>query len=193
MLLYTINNSTNLKEISLRYFETNHGQSEGDSAHSTISTAISKAGNVYVPSQLLPIFRLARSQKPYKVHEMLYNDFLDFKSLSKNRNTLNTVVDNSEDKRVSWLEIMEFRVTSEYPDKIFFKTSRLQKDYSSITLKKKRNQKNLNEVIVGQLNQAPVKIPKGKYDDLVSLCSGDTPVIRNQEYKHFYLTLEHDA
>lgn len=39
MLLFFVRNSKNVNEVSLRFFETNHGQNEGDSAHSAISTA----------------------------------------------------------------------------------------------------------------------------------------------------------
>lgn len=191
MMLYTINNSTNLREISLRYFESYHGQSEGDSAHSTISSALSRAGNVYVPSQLIPIFRLARSKKPHTVHEMLYEDFLDFKSLAKERNIRNTKLNDTED-HVSWLKLMKIRVERQQPNKIFFKTSHLQNKYSSITIEKKRKQRPLSNVTVNRLNTNPLPIAKAKFDDLVSLCSGDIPVVRNEEHKHFYLSLPHD-
>ena len=65
MLLYTVLHSKNLNEISLKFFETSHGQNEGDSVHSSISHAIKHAGNIFVPSQLCPIFKLARRQHPY--------------------------------------------------------------------------------------------------------------------------------
>lgn len=60
MMLYAVRKLENLETISLRFFEANHGQSEGDSVHSAISYAVSKAGDIFVPSQLYPIFRLAR-------------------------------------------------------------------------------------------------------------------------------------
>lgn len=60
MLVYFVTNSTNIKEVSLRFFEPFHGQNEGDSAHSAISTAMSLAGDILTPAQLLPIFRLAK-------------------------------------------------------------------------------------------------------------------------------------
>ena len=81
MMLYTVN-STNL-EISLRFFETNHGQSEGDSAHSAISHALNNAGDLFVPLQISPVVFLARPKQPYIVNRMQCDDCLDFKTLSK--------------------------------------------------------------------------------------------------------------
>lgn len=87
MLLYTVLHSTNLEEISLKFFETSHGQNEGDSVHSSISYAIKHAGNIFIPSQLHPIFKLARKQHPYKVCPLQYNDFLDFNTGQRAKNS----------------------------------------------------------------------------------------------------------
>ena len=83
MMLYTVINSTNLEEISQRFFGTNHGQSEGDSAHSAIGHALNNSGDLFFPSQISPVVSLARPKKPYIVNRMQYDDFLDFKTLSK--------------------------------------------------------------------------------------------------------------
>ena len=48
-----LNLVNNLKDVS-------HGQNEGDSVHSTISAAYKGAGEVFTPSELVPIFRLVR-------------------------------------------------------------------------------------------------------------------------------------
>lgn len=191
MLLYFVNISSSIKDVSIRYFESYHGQNEGDSAHSTISSAVSRSGNIFIPSQLVPIFRLARTKQPYIVDEMQYNDFLDFKKLSKERNTLKSTSADSKEG-INWLEIMEMRVEKDNPDMIFFKTSHLEEKYRSMTLSKKRNQVPLDKVIVSQLNESTIPLSTGKYQDLVSLCSGNTPVIRNENYQHFYLSLPHD-
>lgn len=75
MLFYTISRSVNIEEISLRFFEAYHGQNEGDSCHSAISYAVKQAGDIFVPSQLYPIFRLARRENPYLVCQLEYQDF----------------------------------------------------------------------------------------------------------------------
>lgn len=74
--------NTQLEEISLTFFEPNRGQKEGDSAHSEISFAIDHAGDLFVPSQLVPIMKLARSDQRYRVFQTETSDFLDFNQLS---------------------------------------------------------------------------------------------------------------
>lgn len=189
MLLYAVNTLPNLREISLRFFETNHGQSEGDSVHSTISSAMSAAGNVYVPTELKPIFTLARSKKPYIVVPLEFSDFWNFKQLSVDLRVLNIQLD-SENIPINWNNMMEFRVLKECPTTIFFRTSHFDSGYRAITLKRQTKQ-SIENVPLAKLNSEPMKIPLAKYNDLVSLCSGTTPVIRLNEHKSFYLMLPH--
>nr|CAH7766657.1 unnamed protein product [Callosobruchus chinensis] len=68
MSLYALKMFPQLVKMSLSFFVTNHGQNEGDSAHSSISHAIMKVGDILEPSQLLPIITLARRKQPYKVY-----------------------------------------------------------------------------------------------------------------------------
>lgn len=73
--LYIISQLKSVEKISLRFFTTNHGQNEGDSAHSAISYSIKKAGEVFLPSQFIPIFRLARPSKPYEVFTLVLDHY----------------------------------------------------------------------------------------------------------------------
>ena len=61
----------------MHYFETNHGQWEGDPIHSTVERAIRKAGELFTPSQLAIVIKLARRNKSYHVHEILPSDIID--------------------------------------------------------------------------------------------------------------------
>ncbi|KAG5876383.1 hypothetical protein JTB14_022653 [Gonioctena quinquepunctata] len=78
MLLLAVVQSRNIESITLRYFESYHGQNE----HSCISNAVSHAGDLFVPTQLHTIFKLARRQRPYDVFPLGFEDFIDFKKLS---------------------------------------------------------------------------------------------------------------
>lgn len=84
---------------------------------------------------------------------------------------------------------MEIRVVKRSPSTIYFKTSHLQTSYKKIQLK--RLKKEMTSVEVGKLNSSKLKIPEDKYSDLVSLCSGATPVIRIAEHQNFYKSLDH--
>lgn len=188
MMLYFINTSSNITEVSLRYFETCHGQSEGDSVHSAISTSLKNAGDVFVPSELTPIITLARRKNPYIVRRLQYDDFLDFKKLSQEMKILQ-LRHSDENEQVKWNNMMEIKVTKESPASIFYKTSHHDDTYNTISLK--RRQANVKSFSIKQLNKEPNKLSSDKYKDLISLCSGDTPLVRLDECKAFYRALPH--
>lgn len=76
------------------------------------------------------------------------------------------------------------------PLTIFFKTSHLQNEYKSFKLK--RQLLNLQGLSLQALNPASRKITNDKYLNLKSLCEGDTPLIRLEEHKNFYLNIPHE-
>ena len=187
MLLYLINNSLNLKDITLRFFETSHGQNEGDSVHSTISTALKGSGDVFIPAQLEPIFRLARRKRPYIVKPLQFSDFFNFKSMSTDLKLLNQR--DTDHEQINWTQIMEFRVMKAEPETIFFKTSHSQSSYRSITLKTRQQKQYLKLQKVSKLNDTICEISREKFKDLQVLCHSDTPVVKIAEHKAFYDSL----
>lgn len=189
MMLYTVLNSKNIEEISLRFFETNHGQNEGDSAHSAIGHALKRAGDLFLPSQVATVMALARPQQPYIVHEMQYGDILDFKGFSKDLRILDAgrFVD---DESFSWNNVMELRVMKSAPNKIFYKTSHFDCEFKELSLR--RLSKPVYEHSPQTLNAGLTNLSKEKYNDLMALCSGVTPVIRKEQHKTFYVSLPHD-
>lgn len=188
MLIYVVV-KTNIEEITLRFFEPNHGQSEGDSAHSAIGYAIKHAGDLFVPSQLVPVMKLARSSNPYEVIQMESSDFLDFKTFSKDLRILQVRKDNQDGSSINWTDVVEIGVRKTKPNEIFFKTSHLQERERSITLKRLNDDP--FEKPLGHLNNVQPKISADKFKDLMSLCEGDIPVIRNSEFINFYKSLPH--
>lgn len=187
MLLHVVLTSKNIRMISLRFFEPYHGQNEGDSAHSAIQTSISAAGDLFVPSQLIPVIRLARHKKPYIVQTLESQDFLDFKGMAKDLRILSVRQDDNG-KALDWPSMAEFMVLKHEPDKVFFKSSHLEDEYRSITLPRKVSNPSCKPK---KLNNKTIKLSEAKYNDLISLCSGQTPLIRNQEHINFYKNLPH--
>ena len=121
MLLHFVGKANNMRDISLRFFETSHGQNEGDAAHSTISAALCRAGDVYIAAELTPILKLARGKQPYSVVPMQYNDFWDYKQLSLDWRVLCSRRDSDADETIkNWNNVMELSVTKEHPATIFF-------------------------------------------------------------------------
>lgn len=81
-LIYIQVYSLDIEEIRLRFSISNHGQSAGDSAYSAISYAVEKAGDVFIPAQLIRIMSLARVEQSYRIFPQIHKYFLDFKKLS---------------------------------------------------------------------------------------------------------------
>lgn len=186
LLHYVSRMEVSIEKISLLYFEAYHGQNEGDSAHSAIKTAIENAGDLYVPSQLVPVFKLARRKKPYVVHTPQTADFLDFKLLSKDLRIL-SIRSDDHGGTVDWTRIAEIMVKKTETNRIFFKSSHVQKEYRSITLKQRHPMSVTEEP--PKLYTQPPKISKDKFGDLLSLCQGPFPVVRELDYVQFFKSL----
>lgn len=88
MMLDFVQQSKSIRSITLHFFETGHGQSEGDSMHSVIEKAYKQAGDIGVPAQLVHIFQLARKNpSPYKVIQVQSKDITDWKTFSQRKGT----------------------------------------------------------------------------------------------------------
>lgn len=188
MLLHAVTSSKNLSTIYLKFFEPYHGQNEGDSAHSSINAALKVAGNVYVPSELKSIIRLSRRKYPYKVESVHNTDFLDFMGLAKTLRVL-SVRHDDQGVKVNWPSMVEYMVLKKEPKKIFFKTSHLSDVYSSISLP--RTDFNATAKPSQLYDENKPTLSKDKYEDLMSLCTGATPIIRGEENVNFYKHLRH--
>ncbi|GFO06972.1 hypothetical protein PoB_003347700 [Plakobranchus ocellatus] len=81
MILYTLEHAKNLKKVTVNYFETNHGQNEGDCMHSVIERKVSKQPESMVPSQLATLIQTARAtgKTQYTVYEINTVDVIDWK------------------------------------------------------------------------------------------------------------------
>ena len=80
-------------------------------------------------------------------------------------------------------------VQKNHSDKIFFKTSYLQDEYQSITLK--RGASYIIELHVSRLYSNPPLLSKEKFEDLMALCHDLTPVVKLPEHVMFYESLPH--
>lgn len=194
MFMFALQNCTNISKITLKFFEPNHGQNEGDSVHSAIGQAITQAGDLFVPSQLTPIISLARRRQPYHVHPMETQDFLDFKDVAKELKLLGVREDN-ENISVSWPNMVQWQFNKDDPNRMYFKRSHLEPDYSSLSIgangRRKLNTVDCLKKTLKVLSQEPPKISVDKYKDLISLCDGPLPVIRGAEFVSFYKSLLH--
>lgn len=71
MLRTFLKTSKCVDEITVHFFEPNHGQSECDSMHSTIERNQKLACDIHTPAQLSVVVKTAKKKKPtYTVHEL---------------------------------------------------------------------------------------------------------------------------
>lgn len=142
-----------------------------------------------MPSQLIPIFRLARRAKPYQVFTFTFSDFLDFKQFSENIRLRSIRVDD-EGNHFKWTDIFEFMVTKKDSYKLFFKTSHLDEKYRAMSLKRQVGP--FQKTSLKQLNKETRPITLEKYNNLMALCAGANPVINLPEHVQFYENLPHN-
>ena len=90
---------------------------------------------------------------------------------------------------MDWMKRAKIMVKKTESNKIFFKTSHVQDEYRSLTLKQRQPQSVAQEP-PKLYSQAP-KISKDKYNDLVSLCMGTMPVVRALEHVDISKSLPH--
>lgn len=66
-----------------------------------ISYALKHAGDLFLPSQIVPIIRLARSTKPYIVKQLETSEVYDFKEISKDLRILNERKDDQTGSNIN--------------------------------------------------------------------------------------------
>ena len=180
MLMHSIRNTRNLKDVTIFYFETNHGQSEGDSVHSVVERSLKRTQELFVPSQLSTLIRLA-SSNPYNVIDVATHEIMDYKTLSQSQGILRVRVTDTG-SAIKWADFKQIKVDKESPDIIFVKTSHNDDPFEKIVLPTKRyDVSNLQKAY----RVAP-SISNEKYQDLLSLCCGNTPVITSAEHVSFF-------
>ncbi|KAK6175725.1 hypothetical protein SNE40_014118 [Patella caerulea] len=82
MLLNLMQSTKCLQEVTIHYFETNHRQSEGDAVHSVIERAMRKVNEIFIPTELSLLIKMA-SSKPYTVIDASSKDIFDYKKYSQ--------------------------------------------------------------------------------------------------------------
>lgn len=134
MYLHAVATIPSLKTITHKFLIKGHTQNENDSAHSVIERNIKKSlrsGPIYSPDQYVSLIRTAKKTgKSYKVNELNYTQFKDFKSLSNdvgrnyNKNTSNETV------KMNDIKILKF--SKENRGCFFYKTSYSQEDFKMV-------------------------------------------------------------
>ena len=112
--------ASSVKRMTIFYFETNHGQSAGDSVRSVIERALGRVTNLYVPSQLPTLIRLACNRSPYNTTDLSPNDMMDYCQLSKDLGILRAR-EAHDGSTLMWPSIKQVRVESDELTEFQFK------------------------------------------------------------------------
>jgi len=190
LYLYAIN-YLDIPSITHKFLIVGHTQNEGDSVHSTIEkqkNRLLRGGSIFSPLQWPTVIQTAKKTgKPFKLNELTHTDFIDFKQLSKDIG--NNFNKNTTGQTVLWRDIKIIKVTKEFPDRFFYKTTYGEADFKEIiVLKKTRNSKikssNIN--LKFAFSEEP-GITQIKKKDLISLCEAK---LIPDTYHSFYKNLK---
>ena len=196
MMLSFLNKSANVEKICINYFETNHGQSEGDSMHSVIERRLRQQTELFLPAQLASLCRMAKETPPrYNVVAVQATDITDWKTHSQKMGVLR-VRSADDGTPVDWTNFKSIRMSKEEVDTIYFKNFHTEEIYHRLPIGGQRRSSRSSgqeEVLEPQslYEGGPPKIPQAKYEDLMSLCCQQNPVVSHPDYQSFYKQLPH--
>ncbi|KAL4705130.1 hypothetical protein ACJJTC_005509 [Scirpophaga incertulas] len=180
--------------ITHKFFETGHGQSEADSMHSRIEGEL-KNRVVYTPEQMYSIIINAKvNGEPYVVKEMSQKDFYDIKELIINKNWIR----DENGQKILWSKVMQVHVSYTTPLVLHFKYN-FDDEYTlmNTTANQRvlaRSKRNVRQASISSPAEQPLKlaytqplpVSKALHNDLISLCkSGAIPPF----YHGFYDSL----
>lgn len=81
--------------------------------------------------------------------------------------------------------MVQYLVLKKEPENIFFKTSHLSELFMDITLPRTAENPKTKPRTLNPLSPKKPMLPKDKFDDLMSLCPGETPGVSSQEHVVF--------
>lgn len=181
-----------IEVVNQKFMESGHSEMECDSVHSSIETRGNKI-DIFTPDGWYTVVRTAKTKKPfYKVVELNYDEFLNFKKFSsmviKNRTK------NENGDTVSWLKIKWLQYRKADPNRIFYKEMLSDPEFKSILVKKlitRTSSVLKDDVVKDRLYKKPLPIEKKKLNSLLQLCSSlSIPAAYHSFYKNLNSTDE---
>lgn len=141
-----------IKSVTHKFLIRGHTQNEGDTAHSLIEKAIKKAkrtGPIYVPDQYVQVIRGAKKTgKPFKVHELNFDDFIDTKKLTEDLG-LNFAKDvNGDVVKLTEIKMIRFVKDSE---SYFVKYAYDSCDWTEVSVKIKKSGRASRKQVIYQI------------------------------------------
>lgn len=155
MYRYAIKKLGFINSITHKFLIKGHTQNEGDSVHSVIEKNVSrtlKGGPIYTPDQYFTLIRTSKKNgQPYQVIELTHEDFFDIKSLEAN------LAFGNQNVKIGELRIVKLEKL--YPNKMFYKTSFSEDDFSEIETKRITRRSNENNKVGHLFSLYDSKLP----------------------------------
>lgn len=152
--------------ITHRFLEKGHTQNEGDSVHALIERS-ARSKTIYTPEEWRLLARWAKTEgEPYLVKKMEQEHFFNFKNTVNDKHWTKTV----NKQKILWTKIKEVFVDKSEPNKLYFKYDLNQESYECLVLRgETRHSSALPNL--DRAYSSPLKLPKAKYNDLISMCN----------------------
>ncbi|CAB3232002.1 unnamed protein product [Arctia plantaginis] len=139
--------------------------------------------NLPISNESAVFYKRRLSVYNFTIYEMVSHDCFcytwhegqNFKALSQNLRLLSVRKDDTGEM-VDWRQMMELSFMKTDPNKFFFKTDHTAENSRSLTLRRQVSGELHSQIL--PLNVTQPKISQEKYNDLMALTAGDTPVIR---------------
>ena len=181
-----------VKKITHYFLESGHSQNEGDSVHAVIDKAV-KNLDVFTPQQYYILMRSTRkSAEPYKVKEMDYTDFLDYKGLANDTKLSLNWEKYQHGETVRWSEVKVLQVDSILPGIMKLKTQHDDTEWKYIKVQKRnmdfRGRYSLSKTEPERAYRTKRGISARKLKDITSLMK-----YMPREYHGFYNTIDKTA
>lgn len=185
MYLFTVQKFTNIKSITHKFLIKGHTQNEGDSAHSQIERQIKKdlkKGPLYTPDGFINAIKNARKKsQPFRVNEMCYEDFYDWKNVCSQM-CFQIQKDDANDV-VKFCDLKVIKIKQDDIRAIHFKNSYADEDFKRAVVIKKRKEINVD---VKKAYTAKPGISQKKKADLMELVNKN---LIPRYYRSFYESL----
>jgi len=170
-------------KITHTFLERGHTQSEGDSMHSCVEHA-KKGKVIYVPAQWVTLVRCSKVKgNPFRVIEVSYDEFLDFKPLVEDKQFNYKTSTNGD--IIKWNCVKEVFVSFESPFDLCLKYDLNSTDFIHVNILKSKQRGRYqphNKPSKAYKDKLPIE--KAKHNDLLSLCSmGLIPSTYHSFYK----------
>ena len=187
MLLNILEQTENIREITLHFFEPHHGQNEGDSEHSCVERAISRVSEIFLSGELAMVIAMSRKQGN-NVTNLETSEIKDWKKMSAD---LGVIRCRASDDGISidWTKVKQLKVSKENPMKIGFKMSHNIDEWSWLNLRGRRQARQSESChLQPAFRQSPM-VSVAKYKDIMDMMSGAYAIISNPEHQLFYRNL----